>query len=213
MDPTLFLTIIVVILISIGIHEYAHAKIADLSGDPTPRLNGRVTLNLFKHLDPLGTIMIVFTALAGFGIGWGRPVPVNPSKMRNPRWDHFWTVAAGPISNLLQAAAYAFLVRLLLLLGYPLGDLWLGTFLSLGILINLSLAFFNLIPLGPLDGQWLLGTFLNERSRLAWTRWNLQYGGIALLAVVLIGQFNPQLSLVGAILRPLVEGSLRVLLG
>ena len=99
--PEAILAIGIVIFFGLGLHEYAHAKFADLAGDPTPRYYGRVTLNLFKHFDLLGAIMIAFTAISGFGIGWGKPVPMDPRKMRNPRWDHFVAVAAGPLSNLL----------------------------------------------------------------------------------------------------------------
>src|SRR5688500_10381483 len=96
-SPPGMLAAAIVILFAIGLHEYCHAKFADMAGDPTPRYYGRVTLNLFNHFDPLGTIMIIVTMLSGFGIGWGKPVPMDPSKMRNPRWDHFVAVLAGPL--------------------------------------------------------------------------------------------------------------------
>ena len=78
-------TSLIVIFFAIGLHEYAHCKMADVAGDPTPRYYGRVTLNLFKHFDPVGTMMIIITTLYGFGIGWGKPAPMDARKMKNPR--------------------------------------------------------------------------------------------------------------------------------
>jgi hypothetical protein len=83
---------ILAILLSLAVHEYAHAKYADWAGDPTPRSQGRVTLNPIAHLDPLGTILIIFMAFSGYGIGWGKPVPVNPGYFRSPRRD--WVLCA-----------------------------------------------------------------------------------------------------------------------
>jgi Zn-dependent protease len=212
-SPDYVISALLVILFGLSFHEYAHAKVADMSGDPTPRMYGRVTLNPLKHLDPLGTILIIYTVLAGFGIGWGKPVPVNPSRMHNPRWDHFWSVAAGPISNLIQAALYAIVFRIAVITGVLQGAPFLPVFLELGVLINLSLCFFNLIPLGPLDGQWMLGAFLPEKQRFLWYRWNAMYGGILLLGIVFIGQFQPQYSLIGHVLRPVVFGMAQLLMG
>ena len=210
---TYYIATILVILPAIGFHEYAHAKLADLAGDPTPRQQGRVTLNLFKHLDPLGTFMIIVTSLTGFGIGWGRPVMVDPCKMHNPRWDHFWSVAAGPISNLLQAAAYALIWRVLLHSGSFQDSHFLTTVIFLGVMINLALCFFNLIPIGPLDGHWLVGAFLKDKQRLAWYRWNAMAGGFFLIAFILMGQVDPSMNFLGRILEPFVSKTAMFLLG
>lgn len=182
---------ILVALLSIAIHEYAHCKFADMAGDPTPGIYGRVTLNPLVHLDPLGTIMIVFTSITGFGIGWGRPAPMDPRKMKDPRWDHFWAVAAGPLSNILQAGVYAIVLRLLMSAGvFATGqnELLFG-FLVIGVSVNIGLALFNLIPLGPLDGHWLLGLLMPEPQRTQWFQWNRFAGSIVLLIIVLGGQF------------------------
>ena len=202
-DATLFVITILILFLSIGLHEFAHAKVADSAGDPTPRIYGRVTLNLFKHFDPFGFIMILVTSYTGFGIGWGRPVPCDPRKMRNPKWDHFLTVAAGPITNILLAAVFALLFHLSVGMQWT-GAYWIA-FLLLGVVINLSLAVFNLIPLGPLDGHWLVGAFLPERSRYAWYRWNQTTGTFLLLGLVLFGQINPSLNVLGKILRPVTN--------
>jgi Zn-dependent protease len=217
MDTTLFLTLAAAILLALTVHEYAHAKIADAAGDPTPRIYGRVTLNPLAHLDPLGTIMILFTLMSGFGIGWGKPVMVDPRKMRDPRWDWFASVLAGPVSNLLLAAVAGIVFRLMG--GFAgLAGSFLGTFLLLFVLVNISLFLFNLIPLGPLDGHWLVGLLLPERTRDRWFWWNRRYGTWILLGLVLMGQFArradmPQLDLVGGYLRPAAEFLERTILG
>jgi Zn-dependent protease len=180
------------IFLAIGIHEYCHAKFADMAGDPTPRFYGRVTLNLFNHFDLFGAAMIVFSSILGVGFGWGRPVPMNPSKMRNPRWDHFVAVIAGPVSNIVQAMVWMMLLRLL---GLVTTSPEILRLCLIGVIVNISLAAFNLVPLGPLDGMWLLGTFLNERARLTWTRYNLTYGSYLFLFLILfgnqLGPYNP----------------------
>jgi Zn-dependent protease len=212
----MFFTIIVIILLSLAVHEYAHAKLADVAGDPTPRVYGRVTLNPIAHLDPAGTIMILLSAMSGFGIGWGKPVPVNPSRMRNPRWDHFVSVAGGPLSNLLLAAVAALALRFYLASGVVVSGGQLPfpiLFLTLAVLINLSLCFFNLIPLGPLDGHWMLGTFMSEPTRLKWYLWNRQVGGFVLLVVVIGGQMLPEYSILSKVLMPIVDATFRFFTG
>lgn len=181
----------IVIFLAIGLHEYAHAKFADNAGDPTPRMFGRVTLDLTKHFELVGTIMIILTSLAGFGIGWGKPVPMDPSKMKNPRWDHFMAVLAGPVTNLLLAAIFAVCFRIAFTNTAIDISGFLYALLSTGVLLNLGLFCFNMVPLGPLDGMWLLGTFFNEKTRYAWTRWNLTIGQFVFIGVVLFSQMMP----------------------
>lgn len=203
----------IVIFLAIGLHEYAHAKVADMAGDPTPRLMGRVTLDLTKHFELMGTIMIVVSSLSGFGIGWGKPVMVDPRKMKNPRWDHFASVIAGPLSNLTQAAIFAVVFRLVTLSMPNLSqDHFLFQFLFLGVLINISLMLFNLIPFGPLDGHWLLGLLMPEKQRLAWFKFNRQAGALILLGIILLGQ-GTQFNLIGLILKRPALFILRFLLG
>lgn len=208
------MAIATVVFVSIGLHEYAHAKVADMCGDPTPRAMGRVTLNLTKHFEPLGTIMIVLTSIAGFGIGWGKPVMVNPTRMRNPRWDHFWSVAAGPMTNLLLAAGFAILLRLGnfagVIQGIPLepAGQFATDLLFYGIVMNLGLAFFNLIPIGPLDGHWLVGAFMPFESRLRWYRFSQTYGSMLLLAVVLLAP-----GIISRVVGPPVFAAFRFLTG
>jgi len=169
MDPELIIRLVIVFL-SLAIHEFAHAKLADAAGDPTPSIHGRVTLNPFAHFDPLGSILIIFTAISGFGIGWGKPVPMDPRRMKNPRWDHFWAVLGGPLSNLLQAVVYAIILQVALI----------------GLRGGAGETMYCVLPIGPLDGMWILGTFLPERIRFEWTRWNLTVGQFVFLALILI---------------------------
>jgi Zn-dependent protease len=180
---------LVIIFVAIGLHEYAHCKFADLAGDPTPRYYGRVTLNLFKHFDPVGAFMIVVTSFLGFGIGWGKPAPMNPEKMHNPRWDFFVAVIAGPLCNVAQATIYLIILKLCIVTGVQIPQA-LATFLLLGSILNLMLAFFNLIPLGPLDGHWLLGLLMPEKARLAWFKFNRVYGSMLLFGIIIFGQVN-----------------------
>lgn len=209
--PPVMLAIGIVIFLAIGLHEYAHAKVADAAGDPTPSFYGRVTLNLTKHFELMGTIMIIFTSIFGVGIGWGKPVPMNPSKMRNPRWDHFLAVLAGPLTNLLLAALFAFALRASgVSLVPPFG--FLQALLFYGVVINLSLCLFNLLPIGPLDGMWLLGTFLPEPTRLKWTRWNLTAGAFVFIAIILVGQLS-NLHLISNIIQPPLWALFRLLTG
>jgi len=195
------LAILVVIFFGIGLHEYAHCKMADLAGDPTPRIYGRVTLNLTKHFEPLGTLMILLTSLTGVGIGWGKPAPMNPNNMRNPRWDAFAATAAGPLSNLVQATFFAVLLRVAATTGALGSSQFLTALLVYGVAINLGLFLFNLIPLGPLDGHWLLGTFFPEPARQRWYWWNQRYGSGLLLALIVVGQLS-RIPTIGLIIGP-----------
>jgi Zn-dependent protease len=205
---------LIAIFLAIGVHEYAHCKMADMAGDPTPANQGRVTLNLFKHFDPMGSIMILVTVFAGFGIGWGKPAPMDPRKMNNPKWDFFWAVAAGPISNLIQAVVWAVLFRLLLMAGMsgPAAG-FLAVLAFSGVFINLVLALFNLIPFGVLDGHWLVATFMPDEMAYKWTSFNRQYGMIMLIAIIIGPQLFGWPSVIGAIILPPIKFLIPLLTG
>lgn len=223
-DPIQIVSVIIIIFFGVGLHEYAHCKFAELAGDPTPRFYGRVTLDLTKHFEPTGTIMMVISSLSGFGLGWGRPAPMNPEKMRNPRWDFMIAVLAGPLSNVVQAVVWALMFRFLTMTGQvSIQDLFdedgsrLAMFFLLAVQINLSMAAFNMIPLGPLDGHWILGTFLPEKARYYWYRWNREVGRTALIVLIVGTQFlarqNPSYDILGRYLGKVVIPPTLYLLG
>lgn len=212
-DVGYVIIILAVLLLSLGIHEFAHAKLADMAGDPTPRIHGRVTLNILKHLDVAGTLMIIFSSLAGFGFGWAKPVPMDSRKMRNPRWDFFWAVAAGPLSNLLQAAAYALGLRLLIIFSVGHVPEWILQLLFIGVLVNCTLFLFNLLPIGPLDGHHLVATFLPERARFSWYVFNRTVGSFILLFLVISGMTSGGGGLISRTLQPLSERLFQFLVG
>lgn len=200
LDPTLIVTVAIILFFGVGLHEYAHCKFADLAGDPTPAFYGRLTLDLTKHFEPLGTIMMFVSSISGFGLGWGRPAPMNSDKMRNPRWDFMMAVLAGPLSNVVQAVVWALLCKVAMIAGLFTADDLVRTFYNdeanvvarffiLAVQINLSMAVFNLIPLGPLDGHWIVGTFLPEKPRFYWYRWNREIGKGVLIVIILATQF------------------------
>ncbi|RME80416.1 MAG: site-2 protease family protein [Caldilineae bacterium] len=200
-----FVLTMVVLVISIAIHEFSHAITADRLGDPTPRMQGRITLNPIRHLDPTGTLMIVLSSMAGFGIGWGKPVQVQPRFFRNvtPRAGMGIVAAAGPVSNIILALLGAIVVRALVgslaLPGLFAGNLSLA-FLSQWIIINIVLALFNLIPVFPLDGYSifvaLLESFRQDWSlRLArlWQQ-QVQYGPLFLFLLLILDWQMPAIS-------------------
>jgi Zn-dependent protease len=192
-DLVRFLEYLIVLFISIAIHEFAHAWTADRLGDPTPRYQGRVTLNPLAHLEPLGTLLIVFSSLAGVGIGWGRPVLTNPYRLRyGPRIGQGIVAVAGPISNIIQACVAAIPYRLLLAGGLRSPAIPTSVFELLGIyiIVNIGLAVFNMIPLPPLDGAWVI------QGILAWIGGNWTYGVIDFLDRVRMAGFMPLFLLV-----------------
>ena len=152
------------ILVSLSIHEFSHAYVADRLGDNTPRSMGRVTLNPRAHLDPIGSLMILI-----IGFGWARPVPINPYNTRNPQRSLAMIASAGPLSNLIMAGLAGIPIKAGLVVGlHPFvhpslvdnlatfatastGNM-IGLFLGTIVLINILLAIFNLLPLAPLDG-------------------------------------------------------------
>lgn len=177
-----------VLLLSLTIHEAAHAWTADKFGDPTARALGRVSLNPLVHIDPIGTVLLpIIAMISGLPvIGWAKPVPVAIRNLRHPRRDFMLVAAAGPISNLLQALVAAGVLRLL----------WNGAgedaagvavmFLFYAVQINLLLAFFNLIPVPPLDGGNVLLGLLPPRLAATYAQVR-QYGFILLYVLLFTG--------------------------
>ncbi len=148
-------------IFSIIIHEIAHGYMADYLGDPTAKLQGRLTLNPLKHIDPVGSIIVpIITTLSGFTFGWAKPVEYNPYNLKNRRLGELLIALAGPGSNLIIALVFGTIIR------YSIVDSGPNPFVELSIyivMINLVLAIFNLIPLPPLDGSKILFYFLKDQ--------------------------------------------------
>ena len=172
-------------IVALTIHEAAHAWTADRLGDPTARLLGRVSLNPLVHIDPIGTILLPLLAIfSGLPIlGWAKPVPVNVSRLRHHRRDFMIVAAAGPISNLLQAFVIAGVFRTLY---DPSASDLLPAILKDAVTTNLVLAFFNLIPIPPLDGGNVLAGLVPESVARVIDQVR-QFGFIALYALMLSG--------------------------
>lgn len=171
------------ILVGLTVHELAHAFIALKLGDDTARLQGRVTLNPLKHIDPVGFIMLL---VAGFG--WAKPVMIDRTKLRHPARDDVLIALAGPAANLLLAAAFVLLLRAVLSL-VPLPsqqalELVATSFLAF-ISVNVALGLFNLLPIPPLDGSHLILGLVPQRYRASAALY-FRYGSFALLAIILI---------------------------
>jgi len=140
-------------LLGIVLHEVAHGYVAYRLGDDTARRAGRLTLSPLAHLDPMGTIFFLFSAWFGMGFGWAKPVPVAVERLRNPGRDDVLVSLAGPGANLLQAVAWAALLRLALRLGAGGLPQAIAIFCFFGVAINVLLMLFNLLPIPPLDGS------------------------------------------------------------
>jgi Zn-dependent protease len=174
-------------LFAITCHEVSHGYIAWRYGDPTARMLGRLTLNPLKHIDIVGTLMIVF-----IGIGWAKPVPVVYENLHNPKRDMIWVAAAGPITNILLAIASAMFLRGLVTFANPAAASGsqlamvvepLVLMLAFSVYINLLLAIFNMIPLPPLDGGRVLSGLLPNRQAAALGRIE-PYGMVIIIALV-----------------------------
>ena len=178
-----FLLTMAALVICITVHEFAHAYSAYRAGDDTPRAQGRISLNPIDHLDPMGTIMMVVSSLAHFGIGWGKPVQINPANFRHPRWDNLRVSLWGPLSNLLTAAAVGTVIRF----WGPHMTTPVSMFAGTVVLISIVLALFNLLPISPLDGSHILAALLPYEQARAYGRFMAQYGLFILLGLVFLG--------------------------
>jgi Zn-dependent protease len=177
-----------ILLISFPVHEFAHALAAYRLGDGTAKLFGRLTLNPIAHFDPVGGLILIASSLVGFGIGWAKPTPVNPSNLRGGRDAEGIVAFAGPAANLVLAALGAIPLRLLLAAedsGTAVPGIVLLVLLYF-VLINVALMLFNLVPIPPLDGSKVLFSMLSPRQVWQWRPVLEQYGFIILLAVAFL---------------------------
>ncbi|NMF89249.1 site-2 protease family protein [Aromatoleum petrolei] len=192
------------VLLAITLHEAAHGYVARHFGDPTAELEGRITLNPFKHIDPVGTVIVpgailALSSLLGSGgmlFGWAKPVPVNFNRLRRPKADMLWVAAAGPFMNFLMALGWALLLKFGMsdphgMYAEPMREMGMA-----GIQINSVLMLLNLLPIPPLDGGRIVVSLLPHR--LAWKFARIEPYGFPILLVLLFT------GILGQILWPLI---------
>lgn len=179
------------VLFGITLHEAAHGYVARMFGDPTAWQAGRISLNPIRHIDPVGTIVVPLVLLfstklmggAGLLFGWAKPVPVDWSRLRNPKRDMAWVALAGPASNLVMGIIWAIGLRLLAESGASASDFWARMAIA-GVQVNLILMALNLVPLPPLDGGRIVCSILP--SRLAYQYSRIEPYGILILIVLMM---------------------------
>lgn len=185
-EPEVILATIVAFVVGITVHEFCHAWSALMLGDDTAQRQGRVTLNPLAHLDPIGTLGMLMIAVLGFGIGWGRPVPVNPNRLRGRQRGMAVTALAGPLSNVVVATLFAIPYRFGGGLDVPP---LVGVLVQQLVVVNILLAAFNLIPIPPLDGLKILTGLLPD----FWYPYLApleQYGVAILLVLIVLGSWG-----------------------
>lgn len=193
-------------ILALSIHEASHAFAAYLFGDRTAKLEGRLTLNPAAHVDPVGTLLLPIIAAVTHAplIGWAKPVPVNPYNLKDPKLDHAFIAGAGPLSNIIQAFVFTGILWAMEPVSRPLAEAlytrqelnplqWahmvIYMFCFAGIIINLLLAVFNLIPIPPLDGGWILGGVLPDGAAEI-LRSLAGFGFIIIIMLVWAGAFH-----------------------
>jgi Zn-dependent protease len=197
MSTTIIITIFyfVILLFSVIAHELAHGYAAYTLGDPTAKYAGRLTLNPLKHLDPFGSIILpglLLLASGGSGpvLGWAKPVPINPYNLKDQKWGDVKVAIAGPASNIALALIFGLLLRFI-----PAEIFAMAPGMSLMfyyiVQINIMLAMFNLLPIPPLDGSWILFKFLPNSQTFERVRIFLQrYGLMILIFLLFFGGFS-----------------------
>ena len=200
MDLLTIIISIVILIMSVVMHEISHGYAAEFLGDPTPRLQGRLTVNPIKHLDLFGSIIIpVFTSLMGFTFGWAKPVQWNPYNVKNKRWGELIISLAGPLANILIALIFGMIIRFF---GNSLSEAFI-LISSYIVMINIVLAVFNLIPIPPLDGSKVLFSLLPPnlyKIREGFERYSIF---LILILIIFLWQF----------LEPIVPFLFRLIVG
>ena len=194
------LALVFIVFCALPIHEFAHAYVADKCGDDTARLKGRLTLNPFAHLDFIGTLMIFF-----FGIGYAKPVPVNPARLKHPRRDMALISLAGPVSNLLMAFVSVWVYYILMAVGGS--NIAVGAvayFFSYAAQINVMLAVFNFLPIPPLDGSKIFSAILPDRIYFKIMQYD-RYIMIGLMVLLFTGLLNTPLSWISNIMMKFIS--------
>ena len=202
-DPVNLLIRVPIVLLALTVHEFCHGYFAYRMGDPTAYRAGRLTLNPIKHLDPLGTICLMFAP-----IGWAKPVPINPLNFHDRRKGILVSTIAGPASNLVQAIVFALILRgVLHALPNVARDSQGGQFLNtvflmcfIAVLINVGLAVFNCLPLYPLDGFHITAQLMRPETRQSFIA-TARFGPFAILGLVMIGNFG-KVNILGHLIFP-----------
>lgn len=196
MDPAAFLTTLSVaaipVLFAITVHEVSHGLAARRFGDRTAEMQGRLTLNPVRHIDPIGTVLVpaVLLWLGGFVFGWAKPVPVDPRNMRNPRSNMVWVTAAGPASNLAMALLWALLMLLAQNIDMGTAGEWIARMAWIGIWFNVLLAVFNMLPIPPLDGGQVLTNLLPRGPASAFMERIAPFGLFIVLGLLATGMLS-----------------------
>ncbi len=208
--PAVLFTRILVLLISLTFHEFSHAWMAVHFGDETPRWAGRLTLNPFKHLDPVGSLMLLLV-----GFGWAKPVPINGFTLKQKHPAALMAVAlAGPLANFILAIVAAIPLRFGWVAQTAVVSSYLPSlfdFFVYFLFINLGLMLFNLLPIPPLDGEQILAFVLPEKMAYSYEKIR-PYGSFILLAIIILGQFSG-FNLISMVLQPAMTGIAKFLLG
>jgi len=198
-DPVGLILLLPPLLFALTFHEAAHGWMALRLGDPTAKLLGRLTLNPLVHLDPLGTLIFIIPP----HIGWAKPVPVDVRYLKHPRRDMMWIALAGPVSNVILAFLFGMILRGMNAVGHDFAspaERALVNMVAWSVVLNLSLAAFNLIPIFPLDGSKVLTGLLSPNAAARFQQLE-PVGPILLLGLILIGSFSG-VSVIGTIISP-----------
>lgn len=200
-DPLTAVFFLIAIIVAVTVHEFAHAFVASRQGDQTARYLGRVTLNPASHLDPAGSFLFLLA-----GIGWGRPVPVNPYNLKEGKLGDFYVSIAGIVTNLFTAFIFTLPIQILAAVGSDITPSALSEnpgllFARVMVEVNILLAAFNLIPIPPLDGSKAIGIFIPRRFEPVYQEY-LRVGPVLLIGIFLLA-LTLKLNVLGFIIDPI----------
>lgn len=197
---------LIVLIPSVSFHELFHGWTAYKLGDPTAKLMGRLTLNPIAHIDPIGTLLLPFLMFlfTGFVFGYAKPVPINPANLHDPKRDMVLIGFSGPLANFLLALVFSWMIKAGLLTGLLTSLSAIYALLRFGIIINLILAIFNLIPIPPLDGSRILMGILPHHLVVSYSKLE-PYGFLIIMGLLYLG-------IIGRVIFPVINSLTRMLL-